>query len=152
MVAVVRFHSRMPLPFVWARAPGAVISTTITARSRRDMKWFPGTSTFFSCSAFCEELGSLDRQVQVRQFGPKACDLRLAPRHARGADGHDMKDAGGALREDDQAIAETDRIVEIMSDEKRHPRWLCGEVRDGVAHAPGKHTVERRQWLIEDQD
>ena len=63
-----------------------------------------------------------------------------------------MQHGGRARREQEQAVAKANCIVEIVRDQQRRRPPTFQQGRDLVAEAGGKRLVERCQRFVEDEE
>ena len=79
-------------------------------------------------------------------------DLGFASRAARRADRQVGENVGRARRQQEQTVAEANRIVDIVGDQQRHHGTAVHQHRDLLAQAGGEGIVERGQRFVEDQE
>ena len=63
-----------------------------------------------------------------------------------------MKDSGRSRRQEEQAVAESDCVVEIVGDQQRHHLPAGDQRGDLVAQPSRKCIVELGQRLVEDEE
>ncbi len=89
--------------------------------------------------------------VVPHDLGLDGGNLRGVARRPWGED-RDLRDnAGRARRQQQDAIAKSHRIVEIVGDQQRRGRSSLDQGRDFVAQTRGQGVVERDQGLVENE-
>src|SRR5437868_14128763 len=91
-------------------------------------------------------------KVYPQQAALDVSDFSLAASNALHANGLDMNNIGRSRRQKEQPVTETNRIVEIVSDQKRHHSATCDQRRNLLAQACGKRVVERGEGFVENEE
>src|SRR3954470_8367542 len=133
IVAVVRFHNRMPLPCAKA-AFGDAINRTPAVINARDMV----TSQRF-CSK--DERGSQVCKIQLGEISPYPDDVGFASRGPGRTKRLDMNDFGGPPRQEEQPVAKANGIVEIVGDQQRRHNTASDQGCDLLTQPRGQRIV-----------
>src|SRR4051812_6155268 len=79
-------------------------------------------------------------------------DLGIAPRPTGRADGQVGNDPGWARREQEQAVAETNGIVQIMGYQQRHHGTAVDQHGNLIAQTGRESVIERGQRFVENEE